>query len=313
MLMYLFLRQNNTMKNINLLLLFFILTLNSSTAQTNRDSITCLNLDKLVQINQNDSYVTFPFDIGNLEPLIFEANVSPNFKIRERKDSKLMAVFTPQIIIRMFDEHSNPVKTPSYVPQLEFYFLLGNKDLPNKKTLFGKIAHHSNGQKGDFYIENGDINLETGNFSTNYLEFGFLKSSFSNQLKTFKTIKSSIEIHPKEWMLPELRGKYSGLRWHNTFFAYKLPMKGNFANRNEQKANFSLKAQTTWMFDNINGWNTFDLNRLNLSLIAYYHPKFLEDIGFFVQFYHGMDYYNIYFQHQISTIRFGIMTEVLRF
>lgn len=297
----------------NIVLAFVILISNVAFAQTNVDSIACLNLDKIAQINQGESYVTFPFDIGNLEPLLFEANVSPNFKIRERKDSRLMAVFTPQIIIRMFDEHSNPVKTPSYIPQLAFYFLLGNKDLPNKQTLFGKIAHHSNGQEGTFYTENGEINLQTGNFSTNYLEFGFLKSSFSNQLKAFKTIKSSIEIHPKEWMLEELHGQYSGLRWHNTFLAYKLPMKSDFTNRKEQKANFSLKAETTWMLDNINNWDTFNLNRLNLNLIIYYHPKFLEDIGFFVQFYHGMDYYNIYFQHQISTIRFGIMTEVLRF
>lgn len=301
------------MKKINLLILFGILTSNSLAAQTETDSITCLNLNKIAQISQGESYVTFPFDIGNLEPLLFEANVSPNFKIRERKDSRLMAVFTPQIIIRMFDEHSNPVKTPSYIPQLAFYFLMGNKDLPNKLTLFSKIAHHSNGQEGNFYAENGDVNLQTGNFSTNYVELGFLKSSFSNQLNAFKTFKSSIEIHPKEWMLKELHGQYSGLRWHNTFLAYKLPMKSNSTNRKEQKANFSLKAETIWMFDNINDWDTFNLNRLNLNLIVYYHPKFLEDIGFFVQFYHGMDYYNIYFQHQISTIRFGIMTEVLRF
>ncbi len=305
--------RNILMKKFNLLFLLVILISNIASTQTKVDSITCLNLDKIAQINQGESYVTFPFDVGNLEPLLFEANVSPNFKIRERMDSRLMAVFTPQIIIRMFDGYSNPVKTPSYIPQLALYFLIGNKDSPNKQTLFGKIAHHSNGQEGAFYTENGDINLQTGNFSTNYLEFGFLKSSFSNQLKAFKTIKSSIEIHPKEWMLQELHGQYSGIRWHNSLLAYKLPMKSNFTNRKEQKANFSLKAETIWMFDNINDWDTFNLNRLNLNLIVYYHPKFLEDIGFFVQLYHGMDYYNIYFQHQISTIRFGIMTEVLRF
>jgi hypothetical protein len=67
------------------------------------------------------------------------------------------------------------------------------------------------------------------------------------------------------------------------------------------------------MLDNYNNLNAFDLDRLNASLTFYYHPKFLEDIGLFVQFYHGMDYYNIYFNHQIDLIRFGIMTEILRF
>ena len=301
------------MKRINLIYLFTVLYTNSIVAQTLSDSIVTLNLDKIAQVNQEESYVTFPFDIGNLEPLMFEANVSPNFKIRERKDSRLMAVLTSQIIIRMFDEYSYPVKTPSYIPQIAFYFLTGHKDAANKLTLFGKIAHHSNGQDGNFYTDDGKVNLQSGNFATNYLELGFLQSSYSQNLKAFKFIKSSVEIHPKSWMLEELHGQYSGLRWHNTFLAYKLPMKTNPLPNEKQRANFSIKAETTIMLDNFNNWNYFDAKRLNASLIVYYHPKFLEDIGFFVQFYHGMDYYNIYFQHQISSIRFGIMTETLRF
>ena len=301
------------MKRINLIYLFTVLYTNSIVAQTLSDSIVTLNLDKIAQVNQEESYVTFPFDIGNLEPLMFEANVSPNFKIRERKDSRLMAVLTSQIIIRMFDEYSYPVKTPSYIPQIAFYFLTGHKDAANKLTLFGKIAHHSNGQDGNFYTDDGKVNLQSGNFATNYLELGFLQSSYSQNLKAFKFIKSSVEIHPKSWMLEELHGQYSGLRWHNTFLAYKLPMKTNPLPNEKQRANFSIKAETTIMLDNFNNWNYFDVKRLNASLILYYHPKFLEDIGFYVQFYHGMDYYNIYFQHQINTIRFGIMTEVLRF
>ncbi|MDP2089677.1 MAG: hypothetical protein Q8J84_09790 [Flavobacteriaceae bacterium] len=293
-------------------ILFFVGFISSlAFAQTRVDTTSNLNLDKIAQVNQGDSYVTFPTDIGNIEPLMFEANVSPGFIIRERKDSRLMAVLTPQIIIRMYDEISYPVRTPSYIPQITFYFLTGSKQSLNKLTLFGKIAHHSNGQDGGFYEENGNINLVSGNFATNFTELGFIKSSHSNRRNAFKFFKSTVEVHPKSWMLNEMQGKYSGFRWHNTFLAYKLPMDGN--SDENSKANFSVKAETTWMLDNVNNWDTFNLNRLNASFIFYYHPKFLEDIGMFVQFYHGMDYYNIYFQHQISIIRFGIMTEILRF
>ena len=222
-----------------------------------------------------------------------------------------MAVLTAQIFIRMYNEYSNPVKTPSYLPQLTVYFMTGHKDAQKKLTLFGKIAHHSNGQDGDFYNTDDEINLRDGNFATNFMEFGVLKSFYSNRINAYKFFKTSIEIHPKSWMLPELHGQYSGLRWHNSFLAYKLPL-GNNLNK-DQKANFSVKLETNYMLDQINNWKTFDLKRLNTSLIFYYHPKFLEDVGFFAQFYHGSDYYNIYFQHQISSIRFGIMTEVLRF
>lgn len=37
----------------------------------------------MAEINQTDSYITFPTDIGNIEPLVFEANVNPSFIIRE--------------------------------------------------------------------------------------------------------------------------------------------------------------------------------------------------------------------------------------
>ena len=137
----------------NIVLVFIIVITTITSAQTKVDTTAILSLDKIAQVNQGESYVTFPFDIGNLEPLLFEANVSPNFKIRERKDSRLMAVLTSQIIIRMFDEYSYPVKTPSYIPQIAFYFLTGHKESANKLTLFGKIAHHSNGQNGNFYTK----------------------------------------------------------------------------------------------------------------------------------------------------------------
>ncbi len=285
---------------------------NLALAQSNVDTTAILDLDKMAQINQGDSYVTFPFDFGNIEPLMFEANVSPSFKIRERKDSRLLGVLTGQIIIRMYDETSYPVRTPSYIPQLTLYFLTGNKLASKKLTLFGRFAHHSNGQDGTFYNEeDGTINLMTGNFATNFVEFGLIKSSFSNRLNAFKFFKSSVEMHPKSWMLDEMQGRYSGLRWHNTFIAYKLPVDEDSSK--SRKANFSLKAESTLMLDNINNQDTFDIKRLNARLTFYYHPKFLEDIGLFVQFYHGMDYYNIYFDHQIDTIRFGLMTEILRF
>lgn len=209
----------------------------------------------------------------------------------------------------MYNEDSYPVRTPSYIPQISVYYLAHKKEALNYLVLFGKIAHHSNGQDGSFYNEDQIINLQTGNFSTNFVEFGILKTTYSKRLKAIKSIKSSVEIHPKPWMFEELQGKYSGLRWHNSFTSFKFPLKDD----NNEKANFSMKAESILMLDNFKDLHVFNLDRLNVSFTFYYHPKFLEDIGLFVQFYHGMDYYNIYFEHQLSMIRFGIMTEILRF
>ncbi len=298
------------MKKFIYSVLIVSLFLNGVYSQENIDNFPTLDISKIALVNQADSYVTFPTDIGNIAPLMFEANISPSFIIRQRKDSRLMAALTSQVIIRMYNKESYPVQTPSYIPQISFYYLLGNKESETHNTLFGRFAHHSNGQDGDFYDENGNINLQSGNFATNYFEIGIIKTSHSSNLNAIKFFKSSIEVHPRSWMLEELQGQYSGLRWHNTFTAFKLPFINSDKNDNP---NFSLKVETTLMLDNYNNLNTFDLDRINASLTFYYHPKFLEDIGLFVQFYHGMDYYNIYFNNQVDLIRFGIMTEILRF
>ncbi|WP_456378713.1 hypothetical protein [Lutibacter sp.] len=298
------------MKKFIYSILIISFLLNNVYSQENKDSFPQLDISKIALVNQTDSYVTFPTDIGNIAPLMFEANISPSFIIRQRKDSRLMAALTSQVIIRMYNKESYPVQTPSYMPQVTFYYLMGRKQSKTHNTLFGRVAHHSNGQDGDFYNENGLINLHTGNFATNFFEIGIIKTSHSSNLNAIKFFKSAIEVHPRSWMLEELQGQYSGLRWHNTFTAYKLP----FINTNKnENPNFSLKLETTLMLDSYNNLNTFNLDRLNASLTFYYHPKFLEDIGLFVQFYHGMDYYNIYFQNKLDVIRFGLMTEILRF
>lgn len=127
------------------------------TERLKADTIPSVNLTIISLVNQGNSYITFPVDIGNIEPLWFEANLIPNFHIRTNKESRLMGVLTPQIMIRMFREYSYPVKTPSYMPQITMYYKLC-KERKNS-TVFFRLAHHSNGQDGDFYLENGEINL----------------------------------------------------------------------------------------------------------------------------------------------------------
>ena len=222
-----------------------------------------------------------------------------------------MGVLTPQIILRMYDERSYPVRTPSYIPQITVYYMLTEFERSQNLSLYGRYAHHSNGQDGDFYLDNGEVNLLTGDFATNYFETGLIKTHFNTRFNAYQFFKTSIEIHPQGLGSDELEGIYSRYRWHNAVSIFKLPSKETRSTRNN--ADISIKGEATWMFGDVNHWNTFSTDRLNLGVTFFYHPKFLEDIGLFVQYYHGSDYYNMYFGHRLDVLRFGLMTEKLRF
>ncbi len=303
-------------KQIQIKLSYFLITLfvflSSVQLIAQEDSIYIpeIELTTISQVNIGNSYITFPTDIGNIESLWFEANLTPSFYIRKSKNARLMGVLTAQIIIRMFQEESYPVRTPSYMPQVTVYYKLRSKTNACSLSAFAKLAHHSNGQDGDFYLETGDINLKTGNFSTNYTEFGLIKTNFNKKRNAAQFFSSSFEFHFPGLTIDELDGQYSLYRWHNIFSIFKLPENKN---KKREKASISLKGELTWLFGNMYDWNALDANRINLKFTFFYHPKFLEDIGFFTQFYHGQDYYNIYFDHQITILRFGIMTEKLKF
>jgi len=264
-------------------------------------------LTSIAQVNQGESYITFPTDIGNTDPLWFEANLNPDFYIRTSKNARLIGVLTPQVIIRMYQEESFPVRTPSYMPQITAYYRFSSLEKVNTFSTFFKIAHHSNGQADDFYLADGKINTESGNFSTNYTEFGIIKTNYNKRFDAYQFFSTSFQVHFKDLTPDELIGLYSLYRWNTQFSVFKKSKK------NIKKSSISLKGKTTWMFDDINNWDSFSLDRLSLSFTFFYHPKFLEDIGLFAQIYHGMDYYNIYFNQQITVLRFGIMTEKLKF
>ncbi len=295
--------------HLSITVILALLTLSGSVqvkAQTSGIGLTVIS-----QVNQGSSYITFPTDIGNIEPMWFEANINPSFYLRYSKSFRLLGVITPQIIIRMYQEPSYPVRTPSYIPQITLYYMFSGKEDAKNLSLFGRLAHHSNGQDGSFYLDNGEINLKSGNFATNFFEIGLIKTYFNKRFHAYQFFRTSLEFHPVSWSIEELKGRYSTVRWHNVLSIFKLPS-GKSPN-GEKKARISLKGEATWMFGELNNWDWYSLNRINLKFTFYYHPKFLEDVGLFVQFYHGLDYYNIYFNHRLDVIRFGIMTEKLRF
>ena len=260
-----------------------------------------------IRANQTDSYITFSQGIGNVEPLIFEALVAPYFLLRTSRDAKWGATISPAILMRMYAEESFPVRTPSYMPEISFYHKLNKTGDDKVKYLFLNLTHHSNGQDGDFFNEDGSFNTVSGDFSTNYLELGlFLNQNvvpFSNTNEYFRT---SLEYHLNVKRADELEGRYSFVRWHNNFRIFRFPGYGGDSKKLVVDKNPAVQTrlETTWLFGKMNDASFFDLKeRFNFSLTMAYRPKFLSDVSLFANFYSGEDYYNMHFYRRITVFR----------
>jgi hypothetical protein len=262
------------------------------------------NFFSLIRANHKDSYVTFSQGLGNLEPLVFEALVAPYFLLRTSRDSGWGATVSAPILLRMQAEYSFPARSPGYMPNVTFYHLLGEGTGRHLKPayLYLSLAHHSNGQEDNFYNGDGSINRLSGDFSTNYLEFGIF---FNNILVPFDNandyFRTAVKIHPNLGRSEELAGQYSFVRWHNSFRIFKRPDKG-FGEPRVQ-----TKVETTWMFGEINDTHAFNLKeRFNFSMNFAVKPRVLKDVSLFVNFYSGMDYYNMFFDRRIWALRLGL-------
>lgn len=280
---------------------------------------------RYILANSEVGYITFLDGIGNLEPLWFEAKMVPNYLIRIREDSRTGAVLTPKVIIRMYREDSEPVSTPSYMPQITLYHQMKNFN-PLKSNifyLFGRVVHHSNGQDGDFYNDDGSINTRDGTFSTNYIEVGFFFAKlFSLHPNATEFFRSSIEYHPKDMQDKVLNDKYGNIRWHNDIKIFKFTKEtfnsifsgnGNMQGSSEnQKARpyFRAVINTTFIFGEMEDVDVLDFSkRFGGSITLSYNPKYLEDVRLFVQYYYGQDYYNIHFENTLSELRIGLIAD----
>jgi hypothetical protein len=260
------------------------------------------------------SYILFGSGIGNLEPLIFEGDLVPYFMISISKSVRWGVELSPRIIIRMHNQHSFPVRTPSFMPKVTFFYQFLDKE-NGKRDLFTYISvmHHSNGQEGDFFnADSTTINTLTGNFSTNWFEGGIFLSRPNAKLQ-FNT--NYIKLYATYNFMQEekLSGTYGRLRF---FVNIKSTVKLSEAfriivapNDKNKKYVFNQSIKMGWITGILNNEKNVSIKRLIFNYTLSFTPTFLKDVNIFVQYYYGQDYYNIHFNRQLSVIRIGISSK----
>lgn len=280
----------------------------------------------MVNANREQSYITFGNGIGNLEPLIFECRLSPSYFFTG-KERKWALVLNPQVGIRMLNKKSFPIRNPSYKVYVTYYREIefwGNsffrKLFYNNALLFGSIVHHSNGQDGSFYEPDTSRigNLENGNFATNFIEFGISSYKLQELGKDYFSIREFkiwAEIHPPKWSIEELDDQYGYYRVYGKFGIIGPEQKRKSDKINQWLQQSSLEVKSGWIFGRMDGISPVDARRRFVLDVTYkYYPVWFDEIAFFMRFYQGQDYYNIYFLNgSLSQISVGITSNIMSF
>ncbi len=293
-----------------LTIFFVFLMCISAKSQINSKMLTSQNTFSMFR---DPSYISFAGGIGNIENLVFEADIIPYYLVSLSNSDRWGIELSPRVILRMYNQESFPVRTPSFMPKVTSFYQI-KESSNNKSDLFGYFTwcHHSNGQDESFYgIDSVSINTKSGNFATNYIELGLFKSQHDKRIPdAIQYFKFSAQYHYKH--IEELDGRFGDWRFfidHQANFKVSNALRALGLTKRELPAKSSvvnLSMKLGFIAGKMNNYSTLNLHRLISQLTASYKPAFLQDVTLFAQYYYGQDYYNIYFDRQLHVFRIGI-------
>lgn len=289
--------------------LFMMLVMQNHFVYTQDTIVNDMASKTRFSVFREPSYILFGSGIGNLEPLLFEANIAPYYMIGLNRDRKWGIELSPRIVIRMFNTKSYPISTPSFVPKATFFYHLVDRNKKNNDVfMFVSVIHHSNGQDGYFYnTDSITINTQSGSFSTNLVSGGLYISrptpieSNTNDYKFYVAYcyKQDIGLDNTYGRLRFFFDIQSNLNMSKLFRVKRI----TYNNRN---STLRQSINLGWIAGSFNDSETIDIKRLLFRYTLAFKPSFLNDVTLFAQYDYGQDYYNIYYGHKLNVVRFGI-------
>lgn len=286
----------------------FIIAWSQNVIKSSTESISTFNMFR------DPSYFLFGSGIGNMERLMFEADIVPYFMLSINKNVKWGIELSPRIILRMYNQYSHPVRTPSFMPKITGFYQFIDKD-NKKRNLFTYFSwfHHSNGQDGYFYNSDSlTINTKSGSFFTNWIEGGVFLSRPDPNL-FFNTNYVKLYAAYSYLQEKELNGIYGRLRFYSNFQS-TINLTKIFGRISEHKTSRNLFLNQSirfgWIAGNISNLKNIDKKRILFQYAFTFKPSFLNNVFLYAQYNYGQDYYNIYFNRNLNVFRFGIASKV---
>jgi hypothetical protein len=284
--------------------------------------------------------------------LVFEGQIAPRIIVKDsigERTRRLLdktddtawgwqASVTPMVRLRMFDEASNPVRTPSYMPKgtLQLARLRNLADPKASQSVYSRgpmemllvelipFGHHSNGQNnclfqprasrpGDACVEPasrdaGAVNSIDGSFSTNYVEltahYGRMRLDADGAPEGEYAVRSEwsagggVQLNPVGYG-PGAIDPVLAARYGTT----RLLLEGMMAWRSPAGLKWFARVDVRGRLEyigNVPGVPPL-LGKLEVAAL----PRGWGGAGVFLRYYGGQDYYNLGFDQSIHRLHAG--------
>lgn len=282
----------------------------------------------LIYANRDLTYFTFSDGIGNLPHMVTEGRFSGSYFLKNRQVNWALE-FGLNMTLRILDKRSYPIPPPSYVAELTYYREVGGKGKTMlSRLLFEKAywdlsgGHHSNGRADDFYKKDSlgnelpEIDYNDASFTAHYLELGY--STFSHRRSAsnrdfYTNLRLAFRLYPKSMGTPELEDIYGFYRLFATYNIFRLPW-GKSGQHNGFFSRSRVRFHSGWIFGDMGEASPRAVDKRFIAEVTwFYFPDWLSEMGFFLQYYRGQDYYNLQFKRTMDVFRVGISSNPLNF
>lgn len=292
--------------------------------------------NRLYLYNADLGFITPPYaDAFAPKRYLLTSDVTPHYYVVASSRYRGSLVFTPRTKVRILDEPSQPIRTPSFMPALTYYLRMADNTVRYRYLTFN-ATHHSNGQAGPSLLPNGFYNTFDGTFSTNFVELGYHWGTASPV--AFESADTSPTIQPKNLNAARpmgisygklafirhigndaaLAGRYGFTRLTGKYNRIRL---GQYARKQfgehrqvsridkayiAEKHRITVDAQ--WIFGALYTFRSTDVGRRLNAEVSYYYRlpfQYANSYLYAAAGYYGQDPYNVYFNDQYLFARIG--------
>lgn len=275
----------------------------------------------LYKENSDFSYTAPAGELGAPSKYVINGRLTTTYMLLGSYKSPIAFSIIPDFTVRVRNEASAGVRTPSYRLGFAAYARL-NPDPDRYQYAELAFTHHSNGQDQSALNLDGTINTLTGNFNANYLtasyRFGHSSPVVENGSYYSFNQRVGFQWHKFFRYEPALDLGFGFTRVLYNFSWRKYDqIERNATNKAKvktEKETWRLNTEVSYAVNKIPAKNFIHVGkRLNAEVNFNYSFPFMNNVFLMAAVgYYGEDNYNIYFQDHYGYMRFGFSSGFLR-